>query len=327
MTAPLDPADAGQDSPGRRSPRSGTGRRRRWTRIELVVCVVLVVLLGIDVAVIGSRIDRFVVDMREGPGTTWVIVGLDSREALPEGATAEQFGSTEDVPGSRADVVVVLQETPDGLQPLSIPRDLVVRTDASVGRLALTWLDGPQATVDALCNMGIPSDHLVAVDLAGFAAVVDALGGLDVEVPLAVRDAYSGLLLDRSGSHHVDGTTALAMVRSRHPEHLVDGRWVPADPDPDSRAATAGAVLSALVEAADRATVRPWRLQQLAWTGSEAVSVDDATSLTELAALAAGDIGPVEVLPLGQPHSDSLTRLPTDATIHALADAGLSCAH
>jgi hypothetical protein len=165
----------------------------------------------------------------------------------------------------------------------------------------------------------------VTVDLAGFASVVDAAGGLDVEVPAAVRDRVAGLLLERAGQHHVDGATALAMVRSRHPEHVVDGRWVPAPVDVDGRAAMAGAVLSALAEAGDRAVVRPWRLQQLAWAGAGAVSVDDGTSLTALADLARTDIGEVEVLPVSAPVGRTLARVTTDATDRALADAGLSC--
>ena len=286
---------------------------------------VLVGLVGADAALIGSRIDRWDVDLPGGPDTTWVLVGLDSRADLPTGATAEQFGTTEDVPGSRADVVLVLHETADGVRALSIPRDVLVRSNAGAGRLALTWLDGPQATVDALCNLGIPADHLVTVDLAGFAAVVDAAGGLDVDVPAPVRDTYTGLRIDEGGAHHVDGATALAMVRSRHPEEKVDGRWMPAPVDPDGRASTAGRVLSALMDAGHRAAVRPWTLQHLAWSGSGAVSVDSGTSIADLAGLAATDIGPVEVLPARDPLGDTIARLPTEQTRQALADAGLSC--
>ena len=59
----------------------------------------------------------------------------------------------------------------------------MVLSDRTGERLALTWLDGPSATVDALCGPGIPTDHLVTVDLAGFAAVIDTTGGPDVDVP------------------------------------------------------------------------------------------------------------------------------------------------
>jgi LCP family protein required for cell wall assembly len=286
---------------------------------------VLVVLLGADATLVGGRVDRFDVDLHPGAGTTWVLLGLDSREDLPAGASAEQFGTPEDVPGSRADVVLVLHETADGMSALSVPRDVVVRTGTALSRLALTWLDGPQRTVDALCALGIPTDHLVAVDLAGFAAIVDSLGGLDVDVPAAVRDPYAGLLLDRGGKHHVDGTTALAMVRSRHPEQKVDGRWIAAPVDPDGRAVAAGAILTALADAGRGAVIRPWRLQQVAWTGSDAISVDADTSLPDLVALARTDIGGVQVLPVSDPVGRTIARVPTDATAEAVSAAGLSC--
>jgi LCP family protein required for cell wall assembly len=291
----------------------------------VAVVAVLVVLIGVDACLIGARVDRFDVDLHAGEGTTWVLVGLDSRTDLPAGASAAQFGTSEDVPGSRADVVLVLHRTADGLTALSIPRDLVVRTGSSISRLALTWLDGPQTTVDALCRLGVPTDHVVAVDLAGFAAVVDSLGGLDVDVPAPVRDQYSGLLVEHAGAHHVDGTTALAMVRSRHPEKRSGGRWVAAPVDPDGRATTAGTVLTALAGAGRHAAVHPWRLPRVAWAGAGAVSVDAGTSLADLATLARTDIGPVEVLPVSAPLGDTIARVPTDATGQALADAGLSC--
>ena len=139
----------------------------------------------------------------------------------------------------------------------SVPRDVVVSTADGPGRLALSWRGGPQQTVDALCGLGIPADHLVAVDLAGFQDVVDAAGGLDVEVPVPVRDPAAGLLLTRSGRQHVDGATALALVRSRHPEHLAGGTWVPAVVDPDGRADAAGSVLRALIRQVARPGATP----------------------------------------------------------------------
>jgi LCP family protein required for cell wall assembly len=324
MTAPSTPADAGQGSPGRRSPRSAAGTRSRlWT--ALAALAVVAGLLATDAAVLAARVDRLDVDLRAGGGTTWVLVGLDSRAHLPEGASVSDFGSPEDVPGSRADVIVVVHQGTDGTRAFSVPRDVVVRTDRRPGRLALTWLQGPEATVGGLCQLGIPTDHLVAVDLAGFAAVVDAAGGLDVDVPDAVRDPAAGLLLQRAGEQHVDGATALALVRSRHPEHLVDGTWAPAAVDPDGRASAAGTVLSALTDALRGSLVRPWRLQQVGWAASGAVAVDPDTSVAELASLARTDVGGITVLPVSDPLNGTIARRATDETARAVADAGLSC--
>jgi LCP family protein required for cell wall assembly len=327
MTAPY-ASDAGQDPPGRRPPRSRPTRRRR--RLLLLLLALLVVAPAADAVLLTSRIHEVDIHLPERSedvdGDTWVLVGLDSRAQLPAGASPDDFGTAEDVPGSRADVVVVVHRTDSGATALSVPRDLLVRSSGTSGRLALTWLDGPQATVDALCGLGIPTDHLITVGLGGFAATVDAAGGLEVDVPQPVRDRPAGLELTSTGRLHVDGATALALVRSRHPEHLVDGRWVPATVDPDGRATTAGAVLSALLDRVrESALRRPWRLQSVAWVASGELAVDPGTSAPDLAGLARADIGTVETLPASEPLSPSLVRLPTADTAAAVAVAGLSC--
>jgi hypothetical protein len=117
----------------------------------------------------------------------------------------------------------------------------------------------------------------------------------------------------------VDGATALAMVRSRHPQELVNGDWVPARVDPDGRASAAGAVLGALTEAV---LDRPWRLQHVAWGASGALSADRDTSPGDRAGLLTADLGQPAVLPVG----GTWARFPTPGTRTALKAAGLSCA-
>jgi LCP family protein required for cell wall assembly len=322
-------ADAGQGTPGRRSPRSRLALPRSRRGWACVVLAVLFLALATDSALLASRVHRLDVDLSGGvgdaDGRTWVLLGLDSRVDLPAGADVADFGTPEDVPGTRTDVVIVVHQTDQGTSAFSVPRDVVVHTDRRLDRLALAWLDGPQGTVDALCSLGIPTDHLVTVDLAGFASLVDAAGGLDVDVPEPVRDEYTGLEVTRAGRQHLDGATALAMVRSRHPEHLANGQWAPAPVDPDGRAIGAGAVLSALVDQVHGALARPWRLQRIGWTASGAIRVDPGTSVPELASLARADLGPVQVLPVADPVGDTLLRLPTSGTAAALRAAGMSC--
>ena len=323
MTAPHDP-DAGQGSPGRRRPFPG---RRARTRILLAVLVLLVLAVGVDAALLAGRVDEVAVDLSpdDSDGRTWVLVGLDSRDRLPAGTDPAAFGTPEAVPGTRADVVLVVHQTDDGTTVLSVPRDLLVPRDQRSTRLTLTWRDGPRATVDALCSLGIDADHLVAVDFAGFAEVVDAAGGLTVDVPVPVRDPGAGLELPRAGAQHVDGRTALALVRSRHPEHLVDGAWTPVPMDPDGRASAAGTVLGALVDAVRGSVARPWRLQTVGWATTGALSVDPGTSLTDLAALAGADLSTVEVVPSDLRDTAVPVALPTAGTRAAIEAAGLSC--
>lgn len=70
---------------------------------------------------------------------------------------------------------------------------------------------------------GRPIDAVLVADLWGMIKVVDAMGGVDVNVPSRLYDAdypdpvYGKMTLDISaGQHHFDGRTALAYARSRH---------------------------------------------------------------------------------------------------------------
>jgi LCP family protein required for cell wall assembly len=325
MGTPRPTPDARQEIPGRRPPRGAPAGRRRGARLALGALILLAGALALDAAALAGRITRVPVQMPDGPGETWVLVGEDSRAHLPDGAPTSAFGSTDAVPGSRADVVLVVHSAGDRTTVLSVPRDVAVTRARTPGRLALSWLDGPQSTVDALCGLGIAADHLVAVDLAGFTAVVDALGGLDVDIPAPVRDPAAGLQLATAGPWHVDGATALALVRSRNPQQLVDGRWVPAPVDPDGRATAAAGVLSALADAAEGSLTRPWRLQALAWAASGELTVDSETSSRELLGVLHTELGRMTVLPVGPPVAGTLVRFPTDATGRAVVAAGMSC--
>ncbi len=70
---------------------------------------------------------------------------------------------------------------------------------------------------------GRPIDAVLVADLLGVVRVVDAMGGVDINVPASVHDdhypdpVYGTIVLDiRAGQQHMDGRTALAYARSRH---------------------------------------------------------------------------------------------------------------
>lgn len=70
---------------------------------------------------------------------------------------------------------------------------------------------------------GRPVDAVVVADLWGMIKVVDAMGGLDINVPSSVYDAsypdpvYGKIeLYIKAGKQHFDGRLALAYARSRH---------------------------------------------------------------------------------------------------------------
>lgn len=73
-------------------------------------------------------------------------------------------------------------------------------------------------------QLGIRFDRFVTVDFAGFVGLVDAVGGIDVDVDCPLIDCFWNqgtdqpceLLTIDAGRNHMDGATALQFVRSRH---------------------------------------------------------------------------------------------------------------
>jgi LCP family protein required for cell wall assembly len=70
---------------------------------------------------------------------------------------------------------------------------------------------------------GRPVDGVLVADLWGVIKVVDAMGGLDINIPAKVHDyrypdpVYGNIVLDiPAGQQHLDGRMALAYARSRH---------------------------------------------------------------------------------------------------------------
>ncbi len=84
---------------------------------------------------------------------------------------------------------------------------------------------GPSALKATIGHLlGLRIDYLAAVDLRGFVEIVDALGGVTVNVQRSVRDAgvsppiegEPAIAIDLDpGRHHLDGRQALAYVRTR----------------------------------------------------------------------------------------------------------------
>jgi LCP family protein required for cell wall assembly len=103
---------------------------------------------------------------------------------------------------------------------LSLPRDTVdlPMPDGSIyhrkvngiaQRLGMEALRGAMATL-----LGVPIDRYIRVDMDDFGSLVDAVGGIDVEVKTRISDSQVDLFLE-PGPAHLDGAQALSFSRSR----------------------------------------------------------------------------------------------------------------
>lgn len=101
---------------------------------------------------------------------------------------------------------------------------------------------GPALAVQTVSQMaGVPISHYAQVDFDGFSALVDALGGVEVDVPMEFNDADAGGHVD-AGLHTLDGREALILCRARNT--YAD---IAAHPD-EMRAANQRLVLAAIAK-------------------------------------------------------------------------------
>jgi LCP family protein required for cell wall assembly len=75
---------------------------------------------------------------------------------------------------------------------------------------------GLAAQADAVSRLvGVPLPYVVSTDFGGFAALVDEIGGIDINVPQPMHDDYSGADFD-PGPQHLNGGQAVAFGRDRY---------------------------------------------------------------------------------------------------------------
>ncbi|MER6013380.1 LCP family protein [Streptomyces bluensis] len=172
-----------------------------------------------------------VIDRPEaGDGTNYLIVGSDSRAGLSDDQKKKlRTGSAE---GKRTDSMLILHTGSNGPTLISLPRDSNVtipsykgsesgKTYEGTGRQvklnAAYAEDGPELLVRTVeANTGLHIDHYVEIGFAGFANIVDAVGGVEIDIPKGgMKDTKSGANFE-AGKQTLNGEQSLAFVRTRY---------------------------------------------------------------------------------------------------------------
>jgi LCP family protein required for cell wall assembly len=226
---PQGPGDGGAYP---RRPAPNWRRRIKWTAITLVTALIVVSVGTYFWA--DSKLHRDVdlskvIDRPEtGQGTNYLIVGSDSRAGLT--AADKKKLHTGSAEGKRTDSMMILHTGSNGSTLLSLPRDSNVtiptfrgsesgKIKGPLGQNKLNAayaFDGPQLLVRTVeYNTGLHIDHYVEIGFAGFAGIVDAVGGVDMTLDQGFKDKYSGADF-KAGKQTLNGEQALAFVRTRH---------------------------------------------------------------------------------------------------------------
>ena len=214
-------------SSGRIRDVAGNRRRRTLARVLVLLLVVGTAYLiavpmvawtkvrKVDAEPAGSR-------PADQPGTTYLLVGSDSREGLTKRQRTRLH--TGNAQGGRADTIMLLH-TGDGPNLLmSIPRGSLVPVPGHGTAMinAAYEYGGPELLVETVEDAtGIRVDNYVEIGFRGVVTLADTVGGITICPKVAMDDDRANLHV-RPGCQHADGRKALAYARSRHAQRLDD---------------------------------------------------------------------------------------------------------
>lgn len=217
-----------------------------------------------------------------GRGTTWLLVGSDSRQDLTPEQQAE-LATGGDLGTGRTDTILLAHVPALGsdVAPtlVSIPRDSYVEIPGygeDKINAAFSLGGAPLLAQTVETATGLRLDHYAEIGFDGFAVLVDAVGGVTMCPAEPMSDPLAGIELP-AGCQELDGRTALGYVRSRATAR--------ADLD---RMTNQRAFMSALVERASSPAVllNPLRWYPMIAAATNAVSVDEGAHVWDLGRLA-----------------------------------------
>ena len=203
-------------------------RRSRGERIVLVLAIVLFVCAGLAGAWLCFARPPEVPD---GPDTVPIDHEHDPGAAGEDAAPARQrrtncftillSGHDDGNGGSDTNILVMVDAEQQEINAVSIPRDSLINADWNVPKFNAAYNVGGVERLQAELSklLGIPVDYYVAVDLEGFVELVDAIGGVNFDVPVNMNydDPTQDLHIHfQKGMQYLNGEDALKVVRFRH---------------------------------------------------------------------------------------------------------------
>lgn len=160
-------------------------RQRRWIGF-LVVALVLLTGAGLT-AVFPPFAGEGNLSGKADRGTPGIFETLSNVSDDPQNILVVGVDERPEVEGSRTDTMMLVRVYPETgeVKIVSVPRDLLVEVEPGAeGKINAAYsYDGISGAVEAVENFSnVYVDHYAVVDFAGFEAMVDAIGGLQIDV-------------------------------------------------------------------------------------------------------------------------------------------------
>jgi LCP family protein required for cell wall assembly len=256
--------------------------RNTFRVLGIVLLLMLVWLIGVPAYAWSQveRVDAAPPGARPGnqPGQTFLLVGSDSREGLSK-AEQRKLG-TGSTAGQRTDTIMIVYSPPGGEPALiSVPRDsfLPIPDNGSNKINAAYSIGGAQLLVRTVeQNTGLRVDGYLEIGFGGFVNIIDALGGIEMCLPKAIKDRDAHIDLPK-GCQTLSGVDALGYVRMRK-----------ADPRGDlGRVERQREMLAAIADkaASPASVLNPVRYWNLCNAAAGAIKIGEDTSLRQVITL------------------------------------------
>lgn len=182
-------------------------------RVITVAIVLFLAMAGVGAAIGGQLNNLFFSSVQTkaltGKAINILFMGIDARDAQSN---------------SRSDTMILASIDPSSkkVAMVSIPRDTRIKNSA--GKYdkinSINLLEGPEAACKKVGELlNVPVDYYVVTNFAGFGDIVDALGGVHINVESNMHHVdteYPELSIDLDkGYQYLNGQQALAFVRYR----------------------------------------------------------------------------------------------------------------
>ena len=286
--------------------RKEAKHKHRWRRRSIWALCTIVVLAGVGIGGLylyaQYRYDqikkihsRHLVTQSADPLKPFnvLLVGSDSRAFVGNNSTlSNELGNEGNAGGQRSDVTMVARFNPAAktVTVLSIPRDLWVDIPGNdngisgMNRINAAYDSGPDLLIQTIeKDLGIQINHYIAVDFPGFSDMVNALGGITMDFPTAIKDTYTGLDVTQTGCQTVNGVVALQLVRSRHLFYMnSNGYWEGDGLSDFSRIQRQDAFFRAVLAKVNASITDPFAINSFIGASVGHLTIDDTLTESEL---------------------------------------------
>lgn len=223
--------ERGYDDEPRRSKKAKKRKRKQsGSRGERVV-VTLLSLLFLTVAVVATvkYVVRAPEPVTDGEDQQTQQDGAEDNDAIQTISNGRErkskycynillYGVDNDAGGSDTNMLMRFDAESKTVDIVSLPRDTLM---SNGHKLNSSYNNGGTEKLRSNIEdmLGVPVDFYVSVDLKGFIALIDQIGGVDFDVPedMDYDDPYQDLHIHfKKGLQHLSGQQSMEVVRFRH---------------------------------------------------------------------------------------------------------------